>query len=433
MMAEWMIAESSPGDRNNMHLALNFQRVDPARGGAETYVADLCRSLVGAGHRVDLYAESWADGALPPQVNVVPVAAQGSSRVQRILSFARNSESALGRAHHDCSVGFVNTWAHDVIIPQGGVHRGSLNANARRFPLLLRELYLLGKRANPKHWLHRFIESKQYDRARQPRVVAVSNMVKRHLKEFHRVLPRQIDVVPNAIDAGRVAVSQPGAVRCAFRNRFGLEPGALVGVFVGHNFALKGLKPLLAALAARHQRSRSARPIHLVVCGNGERGPYLRQANRLGLSGTVHFLGFHPDVRASYWSSDFFVQPTYYDPCSLVVLEALACGLPVITTAQNGASELMSDGREGFILTSPDAQSELLRALDRMTDDGARRAMSIQASRLGSAQTFDAHVARLITIFEDVAASTSRSAPHFRRRGSKKSAVRSDQSRKSTR
>ena len=49
-----------------MHLALNFQRVDPARGGAETYVADLCRNLVGAGHRVDLYAESWADGALAP-------------------------------------------------------------------------------------------------------------------------------------------------------------------------------------------------------------------------------------------------------------------------------------------------------------------------------------------------------------------------------
>ena len=53
-----------------MHLALNFQRVDPARGGAETYVADLCRYLSEAGHRVDLYAESWAEGALPPEVNV---------------------------------------------------------------------------------------------------------------------------------------------------------------------------------------------------------------------------------------------------------------------------------------------------------------------------------------------------------------------------
>ena len=68
-----------------MHLALNFQRVDPAKGGAETYVADLCRNLVQAGHRVDLYAESWADGALPPQVNAIPVGCARSTRARTPL------------------------------------------------------------------------------------------------------------------------------------------------------------------------------------------------------------------------------------------------------------------------------------------------------------------------------------------------------------
>jgi UDP-glucose:(heptosyl)LPS alpha-1,3-glucosyltransferase len=349
------------------------------------------------------------------------------------LSFARNSETALRQTNHDCSVGFVNTWAHDVIIPQGGVHKGSLSANSRRFPVVLRQLYLLGKCANPKHWLHRFVESNQYDPERQSRVVAVSNMVKRHIKEYHRVSPRLIHVVPNAIDPCRLAVSQPGAVRCAFRNRLGLEPGHLVGLFVGHNFALKGLKPLLAALGLRRARNRGARPIHLVVCGNGQRGPYQRLAQRLGLAETVHFLGFHPDIPSCYCSSDFFVQPTYYDPCSLVVLEALACGLPVITSAQNGAGELMSDGREGYIVSSPDAQRELLSALDRMTDDAARRAMSIQAWRLGQEQTFDAYVARLTAIFEEVAESKSRSVPHSRQRGSKRYTFHFDRAKKSRR
>jgi UDP-glucose:(heptosyl)LPS alpha-1,3-glucosyltransferase len=420
MMAEWVVTAPFLEDQNRMHLALNFQRVDPARGGAETYVADLCRNLVGAGHRVDLYAESWADGSVPPQVNVVPIAAPGRSRLERMLSFARNSEKALGQADHDCSVGFVNTWAHDVIIPQGGVQAGSLSANALRFPPAMQTLYLLGKRANPKYWVHQFIESKQYDSKRQARVVAVSNFVRRHLKEYHRVSPRLIHVVPNAIDPRRLAVSQPGAVRCAFRNRLGLEPRDLVGLFVGHNFALKGLKPLLAALGARRARDRNGRPIHLVVSGNGERGPYHRLAQRLGLVETVHFVGFHPDIQSCYWSSDFFVQPTYYDPCSLVVLEALACGLPVITTGQNGAGELMTDGREGFILSAPDAQGELNRALDRMANVDARRAMSIEAWRLGQEQTFDLHVSRLTAIFEDVAASKSARLPHARQLGSKK-------------
>jgi UDP-glucose:(heptosyl)LPS alpha-1,3-glucosyltransferase len=407
-----------------MHLALNFQRIDPARGGAETYIADLCRHLVGAGHRVDLYAESWADGCLPQGVNVVPVAAPGRSRLERIRSFARNSQEALKSARHDCSVGFINTYAHDVIIPQGGVQWGSLTANAARFGSpILRQLYLASKMMNPKYWLYRSIETKQYHPDRHPRVVAVSTMVKRHIEQFHHVPRQQINVIPNAIDPKRLAVSHPGAVRCVFRNRFGLEPGDLTGLFVGHNFALKGLRPLLEALGVRRQRNRKARPIHLVVCGSGQPGPFRRLASRLGLNDTIHFLGYYPDVEACYWSTDFFVQPTYYDPCSLVVLEALACGLPVITTAQNGASELLNDGEEGYVLTAPDAREELIAALDHMANDTTRHAMSARALRLGQVQTFDIHVARLIAVFEDVAASRSRRSPHSRPRVSKSPAL----------
>ncbi|MGO9467079.1 MAG: glycosyltransferase family 4 protein [Isosphaeraceae bacterium] len=417
-----------------MHLALNFQRVDPSRGGAETYVADLCRRLIGAGHRVDLYAESWADGCLPDQVNLVPVAGPGRTRMERIWSFARNSEAALSQARYDCSVGFVNTWGHDVLIPQGGVHAGSLHSNARRFASpLARGLYLLFKTANPKYWVYRAIEERQYSPKRQTRVVAVSNLVKKHLQDYHHLASQQIRVVPNAIDLKRVMVSQPGAVRCAFRNRLGLAPGDLVGLFVGHNFALKGLKPLLLALGARRKADHAGRPIHLVISGGGEARPYQRLANQLGLRDLTHFVGFYPDIRACYSSSDFFVQPTYYDPCSLVVLEALACGLPVITTAQNGASELMADGREGYILTAPDAAGELVAALGHMTSDRKRREMASQAGRLGQAQTFDAHVARLTAIFEEVACGKSRHTPHSQKRSSKSHTPHGDHSRKARR
>jgi UDP-glucose:(heptosyl)LPS alpha-1,3-glucosyltransferase len=415
-----------------MHLALNFRRVDPARGGAETYVADLCRYLVRAGHRVDVYAESAAEGCLPPQAKLVKVAVRGRSKLQRIISFARNSERALRDAQYDCSVGFVNTWAHDVIIPQGGVRRGSLTANARRFPAALRQVYLLAKTTNPKHWVYQSIERRQYDVERRARAVAVSKMVKQHLEDIHHVPRQLIRVVPNAIDPTRLEVAQPGAVRCAFRNRHGLEPGDLVGLFAGHNFALKGLKPLLLALGERAKRRTDIGPIHLLVCGGGEPGAYRRLARRLGLERTVHFLGYHPQVEACYWSSDFFVQPTYYDPCSLVVMEALACGLPVITTAQNGASELLQDGREGYILTAPDARGELIAALDHMTDPAARRAMSENAARLGQARTFDAHVARLLAIFEEVAAAKRWRVPVASKRRFRAAAPHFDRSHRST-
>jgi UDP-glucose:(heptosyl)LPS alpha-1,3-glucosyltransferase len=201
-------------------------------------------------------------------------------------------------------------------------------------------------------------------------------------------------------------------VRCGFRNRLGFVPGDLLGLFVGHNFALKGLRPLLTALGRRRRQDPSGRVIHLLVCGGGETATYARLANRLGLRDQVHFLGFYPDIRDAYWSSDFFVQPTYYDPCSLVVLEALACGLPVITTEQNGAGELMTGGKEGFVLTSPGAESELVAALNKMTDDRARRTMSVEARRLGCQQTFDIHVDRLLAVFEEAARGKKGRVPH---------------------
>ncbi len=401
-----------------MRLALNFPRIDPTRGGAETYIVDLCRSLVRAGHQVDLYAETWKDGSLPPEVRCVAVPAPGHSRRARIWSFARNSEAAITQAEYDCTVGFINTYAHDVIIPQGGVHGGSLHANALRFKSpLIRRLYVLGKTLNPRSIVYRAIERRQYAAHRQVQVIAVSDMVRRHIQQFHHVPRALIHVVPNAIDPERIKVGQPGAVRCAFRNRLGLEPSDLVGLFAGHNFALKGLKPLLQALGARNRAG--SRPIHLLVCGGGRSAAYRRMARTLGIAGTVHFLGYHDDIRECYASSDFFVMPTYYDPCSLVVLEALACGLPVITTIQNGASELMTDGRQGYVLTAPDALGELIAALDHMTDDSRRKAMSAEAARLGGEQTFDRHVAALLKVFQEVAAARNSHGPHGRNGGSR--------------
>lgn len=299
-----------------MRLALNFPRIDPTRGGAETYIVDLCHSLIRAGHHVDLYAESWKDGSLPPEVRCIPVATHGHSRRKRIWNFALNSAAAMNPDEYDCTVGFINTYAHDVIIPQGGVHAGSLEANSRRFAgPILRRLYVLGKMLNPNSSIYRAIERRQYTPDRHARVVAVSNMVRRDLQQYHHVPRERIHVIPNAIDPQRVKVAQPGAVRCAFRNKLGLEPGDVVGLFVGHNFALKGLQPLLRALGAR-TRAR-ARPIHLLVCGGGHAASYRRLAETLGISESVHFLGFHSDIRECYAASDFFVLPTYYDPCRL--------------------------------------------------------------------------------------------------------------------
>lgn len=388
-----------------MRLAITFQRVDPSKGGAETYVADLCRALVASEHDVTLFANVWRDDALPQGLHRVKVEAKGRTRWGRIWSFAKNSEEIL-RAHHpDCTIGLINTWHQDILIPQGGVHGASLEANAKRFsPGWKRWLYIASKKIQPKWWLlYRAIEGKQYDPSRHVRIVAVSRMVRGHLQRFHRVDPSSVRVIPNAIHAGRLAIADPASARGSVRARHGLSENDVVGLFVGHNFRLKGLPALLRAMASRRKQHPESRPIHLLACGGGKTAPMQRLVDRLGLSQVVTIVGFADDIRAYYHAADFCVLPSYYDPCSLVVFEALACGLPVITTAQNGAGEVITEGREGFVVSSPDDLAAMTHALDAMTNDARRGVMSSQAVDLGRAQSFDRHVQSLLDLCREVA------------------------------
>ena len=391
-----------------MRIALNFRRIDPTKGGAETYVVDLVHRLVGLGHEVAVYAESCRAGALPSGATFHPVAAPGWPRWRQTWNFARNSERALIRAEaagqFDVSLGLINTWRQDVLIPQGGVHGASLDCNAQRFAAGWRRgLYRLGKQINPKAWVYRAIEARQYDPAcGAKRVVAVSAMVQGHLEQYHEVNPRRITVIPNAIDAGRLALDDPAAARVRLRAELGLAPDATVGLFVGHNYELKGLRPLLQGLRHRLNRDPNAQPIHLLACGGGKPRAFRALAARLGLADHVHFLGFQPDIRPCFHASDFFASPTYYDPCSLVVFEALACGLPVITTACNGAGEQVTQGVEGFVIPRPAALDHLASALDRMTDAPSRRVMAEAAARLGREQSMDRHVVRLVAVLAEV-------------------------------
>lgn len=390
-----------------MRLALIHRQIDPSRGGAETYVVDLAARLLAAGHSVDVVTSGVTEGALPPGVRIVNVPAPALTRMGAIWKFAVESERHL-RARpdaYDCTIGFINTWHQDILIPQGGVHSGSLAANARRYGPVARAFYLLSKRINPKSWgLYRAIERRQFDPARSTRYVAVSRMVQRDLQQYWHVDPERITIIPNAIDPDRMALSDADQVRREFRRQHGLSDTDTAGLFIAHNFRLKGLGPLLESIA-RYRRQPGAKPgLKLLVCGGGEIPPFRQMAEKLGIADAVKFLGRVPDVRVAYHGADFHVLPTYYDPCSLVVFEAMACGLPVITTRCNGAGELIEPGVHGFVVDRPDSLEALADALGRMTDPVARRAMAEQATRLGQEQSMDRHVASLLALAGRVAA-----------------------------
>lgn len=382
-----------------MDIGLCYESVVPARGGAETYVADLARRLARDGHRVHLYAGRWDATALPAATHFHRLEVPAGPRFLRPWRFGSACEQALATAHHDVTIGFDKTWGQDVLYPQGGLHAASAAHNLRKFAHgYERWAAAAGKWLSPAAWSFARLERRQYLGPRRPLVVVNSRMVRGHFEQYLGVAPESVRVVPSAIDPGRFAADDRPKRRHDERTRWGVDPNVPVGLFVGTNYRLKGLAPLLRA-AALVPRGQSFR---LAVAGSPREGRYRRLARSLGIADRVVFLGHRADPKDLYFAADFLVHPTFYDPCSLVVLEALACGLPVVTTRYNGAAELFRQPDEGLVVDDPHDAPALAAAVTRMLDRSYRVAASQAARQAAGRWTFDHHYRSLLEVFGEV-------------------------------
>lgn len=379
-----------------MDIALCYESVLPARGGAETYIGDLARRLARDGHAVHLYASRWDAAALPASTHFHRIDVPNGPRFLRPWRFGAACERALANQRHDASVGFDKTWGQDVLYPQGGLHAASAAHNLLKFPHgWQRTAAALGKWFDPAAWSFARLERKQYLGTKRPLVVVNSRMVRSHFEQFLGVPPESLRVVHSAIDPLRFAAEDRPKRRHEERERWGVSAQEPVGLFVAMNYRLKGLAPLLKA-AARMPRDTAFR---IAIAGHPKFGRYRRLAEQLGIADRILFLGHRNDPKDAYFASDFLVHPTFYDPCSLVALEALACGLPVVTTRCNGASELLTPPNDGLVIDDPHDSGALSAAMAQMLDRGYRSAAA-QAARQASARwTFEHHYRALLDVF----------------------------------
>jgi UDP-glucose:(heptosyl)LPS alpha-1,3-glucosyltransferase len=387
-----------------MKIAFCYESVLPQRGGCETYIADLARRLVADRHEVHLYACRWDADALPAAVHFHPLPAPRGPRFLRPWLFGAACAKALRAARHQVSIGFNKTWGQDVLYPQGGLHAASAAHNLRKERTSLRKaLARVAKALSPAHWSFALLERRQYLGPDQPLVVVNSCMVRDHFRLHYGFDPDDVRVVPSAIDPGRFVEQDRPRRRLEWRQRWGLGPADTVGLFVAMNYRLKGLEPLLHAVR-RLPEHPGGRDFRLLVVGDPRMRRWERLARRLGVADRVRFIGYFRETRNCYFASDFLVHPTFYDPCSLVVLEALACGLPVITSRYNGASELLSPPREGYVVRDPHDAAYLAWCMAQLLDHGRRSACAHAARQAAAQWTFDHHYRVLLQVFAEAAA-----------------------------
>jgi UDP-glucose:(heptosyl)LPS alpha-1,3-glucosyltransferase len=379
-----------------MRIGIQIEQFDPLAGGAERYTDELIRGLLARGHRVHLFAREAR--SLPAETHFQPVPVAGVSRMLKHRSFARNADRLAGAAQLDVLLSTGKTYAMDVFQPHGGSILRSQQQNIARIPSgALRTLKSLFNHINPKQVLARQHESYLFRRCPPPHVVAVSRMVADDLRRCYEIPEERLHVVHNGVDLQRFHPASLARRRASARERFGIDHEALVFGLVAHNFKLKGVAELIQAVARLRTMKRS---FFVVVAGKAKPRRYQKMAQDLGCGDRIRFPGLLEAVEDLYAAADVYVHPTWYDTCALVVLEALAAGLPVITTRFNGVSEIMTDGCEGFLLDTPADVGRLTDLMASCFETERLSPMGRQGRQLAERFPWDRNIEEMLRILE---------------------------------
>lgn len=371
-----------------LSLAVVRQRY-AADGGAERFVARLLNALQGRNLRVTLVTREWASAA---GFDIVALNPFYIGRVWRDWSFARAVCKRLTSQHYDIVQSHERISCCDVYRAGDGVHREWLAQRARA----LGKLGRLGQRISFYHWYTCRAERRLFLSPRLRAVICNSNMVKNEIVRHFGVSDEKLRVIYSGIDTG---IYHPDLRRhrSDVRARYGIPETATLFLFIGSGFARKGLAALLEAFATL------AAEAHLLVVGRDKHsGRYEAQAARLGLSGRVQFLGSQPDVKPFYGAADGLVLPTLYDPFPNVVLEAMASGLPVVTSTKCGAAELVDSGVNGFVCDALDRPA-LARALEALRSSERCDAMSRAARTKVEGRDLSTMSGELIDLYRELA------------------------------
>jgi UDP-glucose:(heptosyl)LPS alpha-1,3-glucosyltransferase len=328
-------------------------------GGAEAYLKRLAQGVVGAGHDAQLITmEAW------PQ-NEWPFGAIHRLQSRSVTDFANDLERIRPQIRCDVLLSLERVWSCDVYRAGDGVHRAWL-ARRRKFELPL-ERFVRG--FNRKHREILRLEEALLANRGATRVIVNSQMIKAEITDLYGYPEDRIDIVRNGVPLRQFHFDPD--LREKARDELKVEPDEIALLFAGSGWERKGLRFAIAGMALCDNRK-----MRLLVAGRGSQRYYK--------SKRVQFLGEVPDLIRIYLAADIFILPTIYDPFSNACLEALACGLPVITTLSNGFTEIIEDGVHGSIVEVANDLEGLRNAI-RFWSEPARRAAvrSINIQRAG--------------------------------------------------
>lgn len=383
-----------------MKIALAIENFSAHGGGAESYAVQLAKTLVSQEWEVHLFGHAWDGEPEEAVFHRIPALPSWLPASVRILHFALAHRKMVSAGDFHVVLGFGNTLTMNVYQSHGGVHYYSSSRKllAVRNPVV-RGLKAVSMYVSPKFYARGWIEAAPFRMNPRPQIIAISDMVRNDMAEHFGVPKEEIHLVYNGIDTTKFGDRRPG-VRHELRRKLGFGDEVLF-LFMAYDFRKKGVGHLVQAAAKLRDEVGTGR-FGVVVVGRPPYPGLSRLVSRLGLNHVVVFPGPTREPEAFYSACDVFVLPTFYDACSLVVFEAMAAGLPTITTIFNGAAGIIEDGKDGIILRQPGNVDEMADAMRRLLDDGFRLKASSRAEKTASNYTVEENHRAMISIFREM-------------------------------
>lgn len=348
---------------------------------------EIARYAHANGVSVHLYSDNVSPDLIAAGINFTPIPLNSTLRrinLFKVYEFAKKADLILNKKANDFDIvhnyGYCTGVKHQINTSQF-VHSAWMKSKFHPSKQ--------GKSLNAAYqWCYTFFNSvwerKAYLQA--DHVVAASHTVKAELQDLG-VSTDRLSVILNGAD---LTEFYPGKED---RQALGLPQGVTLGLFAGDiRSNRKNLDSVLKALVESPQT-------HLAVVGRVEGSPFPALAEKLGVASRVHFLDFRRDIAKIMRAVDFFVFPSRYEACSLVLAEAIASGLPVITAVTTGGSELVRDG-SGVLLQDANDVMALRDAILKLTTDlPYREQMAAAARRIAPSCSWDSVVAQYFDLY----------------------------------
>lgn len=285
----------------------------------------------------------------------------------------------------------INTLDADVILVHAVFHRLAELQSARD---------LAGLRGLHRKLYYKLLCQLEREIYGNPRVMlaAVSRHTAEQLKKYFA--RDDVTIVPNGVDSEQFSPAASASLRETARAQRHVPPQEIVLLLIGNDWRNKGLAALLAALA-----SCKDLPLRLLVVGKDEQTPFRALAAAAGIAGRVEFSAPVSDVRPLYAAADILVAPSLEDSFNLPVLEAMACGLPVVVSPNAGVSEWLTNGFDALLLQDPENATELADSIRVLsTSRELRKTLAENARATASKFSWDEHAAQIRSLMETAVA-----------------------------